>query len=210
MSRREYKEKEVETLPAGYQRLEYIQTNYNLMQYIDTGIYGVTESWRFEFDVEPYDRNYHCGLHGTLGRGGSERIATLIVMNSTLNGRIDYVCGGTGYKSSDAYAPANQRHNIIVSKDQIVVDGVSHAKQYRTYQIDDYSLILMAFEYRDGDNTKTCSSGKWFGIKVFDNEGNQRLDLVPALRLSDSKPGMYDSINSQFFTNSGSGEFSYA
>lgn len=202
--RRDYKSA---TLPVGYRRLEYIQTNYNLMQYIDTGLYGVNESWRFEFDVEP-DRNNHCGLHGILGYGGSDRIATLIAMNATTNGRIDYVCDGTGYQISSAYAPANQRHYIIEAKDYFMVDGMGYAKQYRTYQINGYSLILMAFEYRS--NTKTCSSGKWFGIKVFDNEGNQRLDMVPALLLSDSKPGMYDSITGQFFTNAGGGEFLYA
>lgn len=201
--RRDYKSA---TLPAGYRRLEYIQTNYNLMQYIDTGLYGVNESWRFEFDVEP-DRNYHCGLHGTLGYGAGNRIATVIAMNSTLNGRIDYECDGTRYQSSDAYAPANQRHHIIVSKDQIVVDGVSHAKQYRTYQINGYSLILMAFEYRSG--TKICSSGKWFGIEVFNETGNQMLDLIPALRLSDYKPGMYNSLHDDFHTNAGGGEFIY-
>lgn len=198
--------KEVKNLPTGYQQLEYIQTNFNLQQYINTGLYGVNESWRFEFDVEP-DRTYHCGLHATLGPTSGSRLATLIAMNSSLNGRIDYECDGTGYQTSDAYAPANQRHYIIVSKDQIVVDGVSHAKQYRTYQINNYSIILMAFEY--SSRAKLCSSGKWFGIKVFDNEGNQRLCMVPVLRLSDSKPGMYDSISSQFFTNAGGGEFIY-
>lgn len=203
--RREHKE--AKTLPAEYQQLEYIQTSYNLRQYIDTGLYGVNESWRFKFDIEP-DRNNHCGLHGTLGYSAGNRMAALIAMNSTLNGRIDYECDGTRYQSSDAYAPANQRHYIIVSKDQIVVDGVSHAKQYRTYQINGYSLILMAFEYNSG--TKICSSGKWFRIKVFNETRNQMLDLIPALRLSDNKPGMYNSLHNNFYTNAGGGEFIYA
>lgn len=34
-------------------------------------------------------------------------------------------------------------------------------------------------------------------------------DLIPALHIADSKPGMYDLITGQFFTNQGTGEFVY-
>lgn len=35
-------------------------------------------------------------------------------------------------------------------------------------------------------------------------------EFIPALRVSDSKPGLYDTVNSVFYTNAGSGEFLYA
>lgn len=42
-------------------------------------------------------------------------------------------------------------------------------------------------------------------FKVSDSSVN--IDLYPVYRKSDSKPGMYDIVNHQFYTNSGPGEF---
>lgn len=38
-------------------------------------------------------------------------------------------------------------------------------------------------------------------------QGTLRVKLIPCIRKSDSKPGMFDIITSQFYTNSGDGEF---
>jgi len=34
--------------------------------------------------------------------------------------------------------------------------------------------------------------------------------FIPALRIADIKPGLYDLVNNQFYTNAGTGEFLYA
>jgi len=49
-----------------------------------------------------------------------------------------------------------------------------------------------------------------FGYLVEDINGNEKLHLYPALRISDFKPGLYDLVNNQFYTNAGTGEFLYA
>lgn len=36
---------------------------------------------------------------------------------------------------------------------------------------------------------------------------NEKLHLYPALRIADPKPGIYDTVNHQFYTNQGTGEF---
>ena len=49
---------------------------------------------------------------------------------------------------------------------------------------------------------------------VFESEYNKnnipQRHYLPALRMADSKPGLYDIINNQFYTNAGTGEFLYA
>jgi len=38
---------------------------------------------------------------------------------------------------------------------------------------------------------------------------NHQMDLHPYIRVADSKPGLLDLLNNQFYTNSGTGEFLY-
>lgn len=45
--------------------------------------------------------------------------------------------------------------------------------------------------------------------KLYDANGLVR-DFVPKLRLSDNKPGLLDVVNNIFYTNNGTGEFTYA
>ena len=51
--------------------------------------------------------------------------------------------------------------------------------------------------------------GKLFRCKITDLQGNILRYYIPALRIADSTPGMYDLVTGQFFTNQGTGEFLY-
>ena len=44
---------------------------------------------------------------------------------------------------------------------------------------------------------------------IFDGDVLVR-ELIPVLRNSDNKPGMFDALSGIFYTNVGSGEFVYA
>jgi hypothetical protein len=46
--------------------------------------------------------------------------------------------------------------------------------------------------------------GKMYYCKIYDNDILVR-DFIPAVRDSDSKPGFYDLVTNQFYTNAGSG-----
>ena len=34
-------------------------------------------------------------------------------------------------------------------------------------------------------------------------------EFIPSLRVSDNKPGLYDTVNNEFYVNQGTGEFLY-
>lgn len=56
----------------------------------------------------------------------------------------------------------------------------------------------------------TNNSGRRFFGKIFHVAINTKtIELIPTLRIADSKPGMYDLVSGQFFVNQGTGEFSY-
>ena len=48
----------------------------------------------------------------------------------------------------------------------------------------------------------------YYGMKIYDNNTLVR-NFIPVLRNSDNKPGMYDRVTKTFFTNQGTGEFTY-
>ena len=45
-----------------------------------------------------------------------------------------------------------------------------------------------------------------YGCKIWDDDILVR-NFVPCYRVSDNKPGLYDLVNDEFLTNSGTGEF---
>ncbi|MBP0972531.1 MAG: hypothetical protein J5851_01335 [Oscillospiraceae bacterium] len=54
----------------------------------------------------------------------------------------------------------------------------------------------------------TGFNGRLYSAMLCDNEEIVR-DLLPAVRLSDGKPGMYDFVSHTLLTNAGAGEFGY-
>ena len=199
--KREHVKPQGTVLPDGYTLLEYIETTGT--QYIDTGITGVTEKWSYEFDVMP--TGGHCGLRCIINTSGNQRLSALIGQNT---GRIDYVCGNTGYVASGVNVAMGVRHMIKDTKDYFEIDGtIVGAKQSASITAVN-NLVLMAYEIREG--YKLFSEGVWYGIKAYDDDKHLRLGLIPALRVADSKPGLYDTANNAFFTNQGTGEFLYA
>ena len=52
------------------------------------------------------------------------------------------------------------------------------------------------------------AQGNLYRMTIKENDVIVR-DFIPCYRKSDSKPGLYDIVNKQFYTNAGSGEFSF-
>ena len=70
-------------------------------------------------------------------------------------------------------------------------------------------VILFGGIYGNGSNNRFFGHGKYARCKIWDGNDNVKFDGYPALRLSDSKPGLYDLAGGIFYTNAGSGDFLY-
>lgn len=53
----------------------------------------------------------------------------------------------------------------------------------------------------------TSSAFVYGSLKIFSFKSPGVINLIPCVRKSDSKPGMYDTVTKTFFTNAGTGEF---
>ena len=70
-------------------------------------------------------------------------------------------------------------------------------------KMDDRDRILTLGQYRYGAYQ---SENRIHYCRV-ERSGDVVLELLPCVRKSDSKPGMYDTVSKTFYTNAGSGEF---
>lgn len=191
-------------LPEGYRRVEYIESS--AAQHIDTGFTpdyntAIVSKWTINTG------NGQFGLFGSFGNSWGDN---------------SYGCNGssalydnfkadtsTGYSSS-----AVRGKTFVYKKIGRYTEITGQLSWTRTYNAVTFtcpqSMYLFAIHY--GSNTVNHrASAKCYYFYIDDN-GTRVRHYIPALRLSDNKPGLYDlcgSIcpltNSPFYVNSGTG-----
>lgn len=186
-------------LPNGYTQVKYLESTGT--QYINTGL-KASNNAGIDIEYSQLAPN-SAGIFGCRGGSGTFWLSQQSAGNlyafefSGNSGRItfnDGVAYNTGY------------HNIIVRQNKIIYDGVQKA----TY-INSANSSLDIYLFRTNENGSPYSgacSGRLKYCKLYNGTTLMR-DLVPCIRNSDNKPGMYDKVNNVFYTNQGTGEFIY-
>ena len=197
-------------LPSGYRQLEYLESTGT--QYIEFPLNVPAYSY-FEMDFEfiakyQYVSNNNYGIFGS----NNNNVLSNCYRPESTPTKIIYASNISGVAASGGYAG-------YVSKWSRVIFSTSGNKVWNKNSVGE-------IEYSEVNNnrplTSAISNFRLFGwyysnnrypIKIIRNKiivgDNVVKDLYAALRLSDSKPGLYDIINNQFYTNAGTGEFLY-
>lgn len=193
------------SLPKEYKQLEYLE--FTGTQWIDTCITPIlTDEIEFECIVKQ-----HSATQWAIFGSGTGDILWGFVGSSFGNTNM-----GGYYKYFESGA-ARMTGNIIQSTDTLNIikcknDGyfyVNSVKYYSTPKaFNDIELSTPLYIGTRGNKAQffTGIIGKF---KLMDRNGELKINLIPALRKSDSKPGMYDLVTGQFFVNQGTGEFTY-
>ena len=202
--KREQITQNISPLPSGYRQLEYIQATGT--QYILTNITGYNEHWKWFFSVR-----YTSGsilTHGQYNQNANNDRIMSLIGSVSVNGfnRFDYVCGGS-YTVTPTFSPISDWCDVYEDYSHVEINELSYA--LTKYTKTSYKQ-LMLFAHYFGSTNWAFSQGQCRRVIVYDNNDNAKLDGYPALRISDSKPGLYDTVNDQFYTNQGTGEFLYA
>ena len=187
-------------VPVGYRELEYIEsTDY---QYIDTGIYP-NQNIGVDVDFKPIVRGTIFGV--ALNNGCYYGI------NLHRNLVFEVYWGNSGTKalmSNTPYALDTQIYNLrfnVNNSKKVYVDS-TQVCDLTTFSSNPSSNSYSIYLFRlNGDYTQYISS-KLYKCKMYDNTTIVR-NFIPVERQSDSKPGLYDTVNNVFYTNSGTGEF---
>ena len=180
-------------LPDEYQRVEYLESSGT--QWIGTGITqnSVNTKIYCKFSYSKKSPGYIYGA------------------NTGLN------CGYNSNQTVDTLRVSGVISNISIVLDEIyevenyIIDG------YRYFAVNKGSVSqaakttiveneIMLFRMSGQTGTIPIPESRIFDFKIFEGD-NIVLYYVPSVRKSDNKPGMYDLVSGQFFTNQGTGEF---
>jgi len=186
----------INLLPMEYQGVEYIQSSGT--QYIDTG-YAADETSciNFKFQYTSISTNYNRVF------GSRKNVNALLNMRSSTSN------GGKFYMEWARSAISNP--NIDTNAHEVLLDSPN-----KIYKFDN-TVYSSSFEVPSNVNTYNMyifatNDGGTDGSKRFyyykhSKSGNLIQYLIPCYRKSDSVIGMYDTVNKQFYTNSGTGTF---
>ena len=185
-------------LPSEYQQVEYIENN--------------AENY-FEIDFLPNQNTSSKGkfqiTNTSLGR---------VLFGSRTSSSQNFYGfnwgGGTPYKYYNSYMSG------LLVNTPTIDDGIhTFEKRKRELYVDDKLINTHTYTSNWQSNLKlivfACNTngaiGLWaiariFYLQIFDGD-NLAIDLVPCYRKSDGEIGMYDLVNSVFYTNDGKGTF---
>ena len=194
-------------LPIEYQELDYIQSTGE--QYINTGIIpnDYSGNWSFEFDFQllelPSANAYACGTGSSAGRSGNFQIAS--------SGRLTcYI--GTSSAVAIASVPAataeltsrNTYKCILQNND----DSEVQKNETRVGYTGNTSTTTSSRAFYLFSMTETATlKMKVYSFKARDNNNNLVRNMIPCYRKSDKRAGLYDIINNNFYSYTGTTDF---
>lgn len=191
-------------LPAEYLAVQYLESTGT--QWIKTDI----ES-RFAMTFE-MEQAYTSSAGDTYGAGLEDNGFSICVDGNYLNhyqwkyqGTYRDISSGipsvnVKYKFRSELKPGNQniyRDDVLIQHDNIVQTSTTLTGKH-----------LGLFCRLVNDTTANMFAKiKLYSLKVYDGNDVLLGNFLPCIRISDSKPGMYDLVGRQFYTNQGTGEF---
>ena len=192
--------------PSGYTQLESI--SFTGTQYIDTGIKaGTNIGFDATFEMlngqtsSPYYNLF--GTRGNDSSGGTSENANMFRIDT-----IPVSTGGTEFKWGttvyDSGITGSQKVNIkLLNKVYTKPDGTTTTLSGTITS--NYNIFIGCLN-KEGSTYGNFASLKIYNFKIYNGTTLQR-NFIPVKRNSDSVLGLYDTVNSKFYTNSGTGTF---
>ena len=191
-------------LPIGYKRVKYIESTGT--QYIDTGVLSnnlnrINTTFSITSAALSIETNNVVAGYSS----GDVKGRTQFSYSTSM-----FYGWGSGYTSSSL--PLNtSKHTLTLSKDAFVLDDITVYTPSSSDFSSVSSLCLFARCIGSGNEIQVGYLSNGMRIWRLDITTDNTLvrDFVPVYRESDLKPGLYDLVNKQFYTNAGTGEFLY-
>lgn len=194
------------SLPKEYVQLEYLE--FTGTQWIDTRITPILSD---EIEFECIIKQHSATLWAIFGSGAQDILWGFVGSSFLVNafgGFYKYFESGKARTTSNI-PQSTDNLNIINCKNDgyFYVNGVQYYSTPNAFNDVELSTPLYIGTRGSKAQFFTGVIGKF---KLTDKNGKLKLNLIPALRIADSKPGMYDLVTGQFFVNQGTGEFVYS
>ena len=189
-------ELEESQLPSGYTQLEYIQSSG--VQYIDTGFKpsgnsGIVVDYQQVGTIERQDPLF-----------GARQSSSNTAFGMWLSSDVTYPqYGNVSYNTKPISINNNTR--LIYKLDKGIASCGDKTVSFSQLSFNSsYNLVLFSINTGGTVDTRRIS-GKLYGCKIYDNDKIVR-DFIPC-KNSSGVIGLYDTVNSQFYQNAGTGTF---
>ena len=185
-------------VPSGYTQLEYIESSGT--QYIDTGI-APKNTTRVVADFQCLQSSGDPTVFGAWSGQISNAFVFLALAARS---------GGHGFFQTQMASYTKDmtvRHTVDADGTAWQLDGEALLSFESATFSCPHSIYLFAYN-NNGTAGNLQTSMRIYGCRIYDG-GTLMRDFVPALRDSDRVAGLYDTANDVFYTNTGSGIFTY-
>lgn len=198
-----------ELLPRGYTRLEYLESTGT--QFIDTGVIGIDNTeFVAAYKVQLNENNLGSIAGVSDGTNAidfgkyvfAEGLTITVPQLSYLTNTWDCTGAALGDVSPIEVVVYFRDGSQLAVFDEEYTLGVKYFEGTPNVNKNIYLFKV------NNDNTDGFT-GKIFYFQLYSGEDELIRNFIPALRKSDNKPGMYDTITNTFYTNAGINEFLY-
>lgn len=192
--------KDTPILPKEYTQVDCLKLTGT--QYIDTGVYGNLETELVATAMRSTSGNMQ--IFGDVSNN-SRAITCNIGWSKTTT-----TVNRFGNKSLDIayrnYIEPSQPFTIKSNKTGIFIDNIQIGTFDTTTSFTTQRTLLLAT--RNGSSLSNLWVGSIYSCQIYDN-GTLIRNFIPCYRNSDKVVGMYDLANGVFYTNAGTGVFTY-
>lgn len=184
-------------LPDGYTQVDYIESSGT--QYIDTS-FTPDSNTKYDIKVTP-TTNITTTSYFISAFGDSKRNNIY-----STNGKKASAGYGSVYKNTSTLLDTNTTYNFILDKNKFYINGeLTETLNEETFENTANSTL---FAQNTNGSISNYSEIKLHYCKIYDNDVLVR-NFIPCYRNSDNEIGLYDLVNNVFYTNQGTGTFSY-
>ena len=190
---------QIYTLPNEFTQVDYLESNGT--QYVDTG-FKPNQDTRVVIDFIANQRS-DAWLLGSRISYGDSNYSVLLWNGGDL--RTDYNVGG-----QDMGASINTRYILDKNKNVSTLyrNGTQVSQITATYGVFNPNHNMYLFACNNNGSVSAMANVKMFSCKIYDN-GTLIRDFIPCYRNSDNVIGLYDIVEGNFYTNKGTGVFTY-
>ena len=199
-------------VPEGYRKVEYIYGDGE--QYINTGYEAnanIEIDFKYKSDFIPYSGKSHtrCII------GGRTDVSNGISLWER-DGNYQYGKGSSANTAIKAALENTNIHTVKIAKGGDLYVDETKILTYTpgtSFTTGSYFYLFTCLSFpgvytRENGTDKRTMVGQFYYCIIKDNNVVVR-HLIPVVRTSDNKPGMYDIVNDVFYTNAGTGEFTW-
>ena len=197
---------ETSQLPNEYERVEYIQTNGS--QYIKTKYipnYKTKIKMRF-YNVSKYDTDGTIRTSCFFGARTNQTVKSFALFASVTGeqplNNFWYDVGGNRAK---IYISPLYEQNIIATNTTLISNAVKIAYMLHENFECEYPLYLFSVNTA-GVADPRCALGKLYEFSIYEY-GELILNMIPCIRKSDNKSGLYDLVSGEFYTDANGRNF---